>query len=246
MADANSSDPIAQLNIPAPLPRMAPELALQVSQAKSQLQAKNLGEYQDETVVEAELPKTAQKGRYRLRRMWSAPKNLAFKAVDFAGDSFVKTQVIARILQSEVDHSKIDDAESVALTPANYKFGYKGVDELYGKLVHVFQVKPRAKRVGLFKGRIYIDVYTGALRRSEGKLVKSPSFFVKNIQFVQDYAEINGFNFPVHLHTTATAKIIGPTVVDITHSEYQVRRMAEVTMQQSPAVKAVSYSSNQR
>ena len=222
---------------------MAPELALQVSQAKSQLQAKNLGEYQDETVVEAKLPKTAQKGRYRLRRIWSAPKSLAFKAVDFAGDGFVQTQVIARILQSEVDHSRSDDAESVALTPANYKFGYKGVEELNGRPVHVFQVKPRAKRVGLFKGKIYIDVYTGALRRSEGKLVKSPSFFVKNIQFVQDYAEINGFNFPVHLHTTATAKIIGPTVVDITHSEYQVRTMAELTTQQTH-VQSVSFSDN--
>lgn len=222
---------------------MAPELALQVCQAKSQLQAKSLGEYEDETIIEAELPKTSQKGRYRLQRVWSAPKSLAFRAIDFAGDGFVKTQVIARILQSEVDRSKSDDEQDAGITAANYKFSYKGLDEIDSHPVHVFQVKPRSKRVGLFKGRIYVDVYSGALRRSEGKMVKSPSFFVKNIQFVQDYMEVGGFNLPTHLHTTATAKIIGPAVIDVTHTNYQARSVSELEIlpSQSPTVRPASY-----
>jgi hypothetical protein len=194
-------------------------------------------------VVEADLPQTAQKGRYRLQRVFYAPKSLAFKAIDFAGDNFVKTNVIARLLQSEVDHTQKGESQTIAITSDNYKFNYKGVDEIAGQPVHVFQVRPRQKRPGLFKGKVYLDVYTGMMRRSEGQMVKSPSFFVKKIEFTQDYAQVDGFNLVSHVHTTAQARIVGKTVVDITHSDYQARSFAQLhapASQQNPSVQNVS------
>ncbi len=108
--------------------------------------------------------------------------------MNFTGDSFVKTNVIARLLQSEVEHAKSTDNSDTAITTENYKFTYKGVQEVEGQpLCHVFQVKPRKNRVGLFKGTVYLNVYTAGMVRAEGKMVKSPSFFVKNIEFSQDY-----------------------------------------------------------
>src|SRR5690242_8774191 len=98
--------PATTLNIPPVRARMSPELALQVHDARLQRQARELAEYTDTTVVEAELPQTAQKGRYQLQRMFSAPRSLAFKAVNFVGDGFVKTNVIARMLQSEVENAQ--------------------------------------------------------------------------------------------------------------------------------------------
>jgi hypothetical protein len=90
-----------------------------------------------------------------------------------------------------------------------------------GRLVHVFQVKPRKKRVGLFKGKIFLDAYSGSLVRVEGSVVKSPSFFVRKIEFVQDYADVGSFTFPVHIHSDAIARVIGRTIVDIYHRDYQ-------------------------
>src|SRR5256885_1083735 len=83
--------------------------------------------------------------------------------------------------------------------------------------LQIYQLKPRSKRPGLFKGRIYLDAHTGSLVRAEGSVVKSPSFFVKKIDFVQDYADVDNFTFPVHIHTNALARVIGRTVVDIFH-----------------------------
>jgi hypothetical protein len=238
----------ATLNIPATPARMSPELALQVHDARTKLQASELGEYADTTTIEAELPQIAQKGRYQLRRMYSAPKSLAFKAVNFVGDNFVKTNVIARLLQSEVDHAKTADDANTAITTDNYKFSYKGVAEVEGKpLCHVFQVKPRHKRVGLFKGTIYLDVYTGAMVRAEGRMVKSPSFFVKNIEFSQDYTNVDGFDMVSHIHSTADARIVGKTIVDITHTDVQARSVYELqasspVQQQTPTMRSVSYT----
>ena len=205
----------------AVLPRMAPELALQVCRGRSVIQAEQLAAYSATTLIRAKLLDTSQYGEYEVQQHYLAPRTLAFKAVRFTGDTFVKTNVITRLLQSEVDHLQKDDPALNAISPANYKFSYKGTNELQGRMVHVYQVKPRQRRVGLFKGRIYVDVYTGSLVRAEGRPVKSPSLFIKKVDFVQDYADIGPFTLPVHVHSEATARIVGRAIVDVYQRDYQ-------------------------
>ena len=231
--------PVAVVALPV-LPRMAPELALQVCRGRSVLQASQLASYSATTVIRAQLPDTSQFGEYEVQRHYSAPRSLAFKALRFTGDAFVKTNVITRLLQSEVDHVQKDDPAQNAISPANYKFSYKGTSQLEGRLVHVFQLKPRQKRASLFKGRIYIDAYSGSLVRAEGKPAKSPSLFIKKIEFVQDYADIGPFTFPVHIHSEATARIVGRAIVDVYQRDYQpIANPVTTTViarQQSPAL----------
>jgi len=214
--------PPAVLPTQAPLPRMAPEFALEVFEGHAAAQSAGLAGYSATTLIRAELPATSQYGEYELQKHYSAPRTLAFKALRFTGDAFVKSNVIARLLQQEVDHVQKDDPAVTALSAANYKFSYKGTWELDGRAVHVFHIKPRQKRAGLFKGKIYLDAYTGTLARAEGKLVKSPSFFIKKIEFVQDYADIQLFTFPVHTHSEAQTRVVGRAVVDIYQRDYQL------------------------
>lgn len=215
-ATASETVPVA----PAALPRMAPELALQTFEQRSARQSAELAAYSARTVIRAELPESAQTGEYELERHYSAPHTLEFKAVRFRGDGFVKNNVITRLLQSEVDHVQREEGPQTAITGQNYKFSYKGAKEISGREVQVFQLKPRTKRPGLFKGRVYLDAFTGSLVRAEGSVVKSPSFFVKRIEFVQEYEDVGGFTFPVHIHSEARARILGRAVVDIYHNDY--------------------------
>jgi hypothetical protein len=141
--------------------------------------------------------------------------------VKFEGDGFVKTNVIGRILQSEVDLVQKGNSADMAITERNYRFNYKGRDIIDGHSVHVYQLKPRKKRPGLFKGRVYIDAQTGNILRAEGSLVKSPSFFVKKVEFVQDYTDVKGFTFPTYLRTIAKARIIGLAIVHVFHRGYE-------------------------
>jgi hypothetical protein len=141
--------------------------------------------------------------------------------VRFEGDKFVKSNVILRVLQSEVQHVEREEGALTAITTANYKFGYKGNAMVNGRPVHVYSVKPRQKRPGLFKGKVYLDTSSGNLRRVEGTLVKSPSFFIKKIDFVQDYADFDGFTLPVHIHSEAKTRVVGRAVVDIVTRNYE-------------------------
>ena len=216
------------ISVPVPPPRMSPELALTTYLDLAHRQLTDLGAYSDETTVDADLPDTSQHGRYELRRTFQAPKTLAFAAVHFAGDGFVKTNVIVRLLQSEVDHVQKGEGRLTAITTENYKFSWKGVDTLDGRTFYRYQVKPRQKRPGLFKGFILVDSVSGHLRRAEGSVIKSPSFFVKKLEFVQDYAAFGQFSLPVHVHSVARTRLVGRAVVDISHDRYQAKSLSEI------------------
>jgi hypothetical protein len=215
------TQPVPLLGASAQLPVMSPDLALSAYQQRSSQQAAALAAYSAVTVVRAELPDTSQQGEFELQRKFEAPHSLQFTPVHYTGDGFVKSNVITRLLQSEVDHVQKDDPALTAISPANYKFSYKGVSRIQDRLVHVYQVKPHKKRPGLFKGRVYLDARSGALVRVEGNVVKSPSFFVKHIEFWQDYTDVQSFTLPVRIHSEAKARIVGRTIVDITHRDYQ-------------------------
>jgi len=208
------------LQVGTELPMMSADLALANYERRAALQPSQLASYSAVSVIHAELPDSAQQGEFEVERTYSAPHTLLFKPVRFVGDKFVKSNIIARVLQSEVDHVEKDDGAATAISPENYKFSYKGKGEAQGRLAYVYQLKPRSKHVGLFKGRMYLDAHTGSLVRVEGNVVKSPSFFVNHIQFVQDYSDFGAFTLPVHVHSEAKARLVGRTIVDITHMHY--------------------------
>jgi hypothetical protein len=206
----------------APHANLAPDLALRTFEERQHSQLSTPPSYSAAVVVNALLPDTSQQGEFTLKRRFIAPKTLEFTPVRFSGDNFVKTNVINRVLQSEVDHVTKDSGASTAINDENYRFTYKGTEMLDGASAHVYQVKPRKKRMGLFKGRIYIDSTTGNLRRAEGVLVKSPSFFIKKLGFVQDYTTLAGYTLPKHIYSVAGTRLVGQVVVDIATSDYQL------------------------
>ncbi len=202
-------------------PLLSPDAALQALDSRWHYQATALAGYSDITVIEASLPDSSQRGSFELTRRYAAPRTLEFKPVNFTGDGFVKSNVILRMLTAEAEHVNKDDGAATAITEQNYKFSFKGTENEDGRAVYVYQVKPRHKRVNLFKGKIYVDACTGSMLRAEGSVVKTPSFFVRKVDFVQEFTEVNGFTLPSHLHSVSKVHIIGRTIVDVLHRDYR-------------------------
>lgn len=218
--------------VPAPAPTPGVELkaspqvltadaALAAYHQRMQQQSVQLASYSDTTLMQAQLPDTSQTGEYELQRSYSAPNRLQYTPVRFSGDGFVKSNVMLRLLQSEVEHVTKQQGEETAITDRNYKFSLKAMEDVDGRRCYVFQVKPIKKKVGLFKGRVLIDAETGAMRRAEGTLVKSPSWWIKKVEFVQDYAETGGFVLPSKMASISKVRVVGRTVVNIFHNNYQ-------------------------
>jgi hypothetical protein len=210
------------------MPALLPEQALQAFQDRVRRQLWSLQGHTDDTLVTAEVPEASQRAAFELQRTFVAPRSLKYRAINFTGNTFLKSNVILRVLQSEVDFVEKGHRSETALTEANYKFSYKGEQRLDEHEVYVYQAKPRHKKVGLFKGHIYLDAHNGNPMRSEGVMVKSSSLFVRKIEFVQDWVEINRYIFPAHLHTNARVRILGHVVLDVYHRDYRNITIAEL------------------
>jgi hypothetical protein len=226
----------ASLVFSASAPRLSADTALTVYERGLAQQANSLAAYTVTSLVDAELPESAQHAEFELQQHYAAPSSLDFSPLRSSGDAFVKSNVIARLLQSEVDHVHRREQSQTAISSANYKFSYKGLTKVNDVSVHVYEVKPHKKRVGLFKGKIFVDASTGYLVRAQGRIVKSPSFFVKKIDFVQDYATVDGFTLPGHLHSEAQTRIIGKTIVDIVNRDYRTEPSAGSLALQSAVI----------
>ncbi len=172
---------------------------------------------QMEVDIDAKLPKLSKQGKLRALRFVSTLGKITYKALGFSGDNTVKQEVIARYLSLETEDR---DTSSVAVTPANYKFQLKAVLTQSEQKTYIFQLNPKKKRVGLFKGEIWLDGATGMPVRESGRWVKSPSVFVKKVEFVQEFALQDGVALPSHIESTIDTHIAGKAELSINFTNF--------------------------
>jgi hypothetical protein len=206
---------------------LAPETILDHYCAASHGQALALRGASMDVDIEASIPKLKKEGRLRALRRISELGRITYEALRFDGDGTVKNQVIARYLTAEAEAQK-EESPSLAVTPENYKFKYKGLNQLNGRDVHVFEVSPRKKRQGLFKGEVWIDAATYLRVKESGSLVKNPSIFLKRVEFVRKYEIRDGLSVPLQVQSVVTTRLVGKAELTIAYSNYSVDSSARV------------------
>jgi hypothetical protein len=167
--------------------------------------------------IDAKIPRLEKHGRLLALRKISRLGVITYKALGFSGDNTVKQEVITRYLSAE---SEGRANGTIAISPANYKFKLKGEMERNGRRVDVLQITPRKKVVGLFKGELWVDAETGMPVRESGQFVKSPSVFLKKINFVRDYDIEDGVSIPAHIESTVDTRIVGKAELEISFSNF--------------------------
>ncbi len=197
--------------------------------AASQSQARLLEGATMDVEIEAALPKLKKEGKLHALRHISALGRITYEALRFDGDATVKRQVIERYLTAEAEAQR-SAVPSLALTPENYKFKYRGTSELDGIKAYVFQVTPRKKRAGLFKGEIRIDSVTYLRVQESGVFVKSPSIFLKRVSFVRKYAIYNGVSVPRQVQSVVETRVAGKAELTIDYSNFSFPAAAAVAL----------------
>jgi hypothetical protein len=170
----------------------------------------------EEVDIDAAVPKYKKQGKLHALRRISTLGRITYKALGFSGDNVVKTEVIANYLKAEVDAAS-KDASEAALSPDNYKFKYKGAETWNGRQVYILRVNPRHKKVGLFKGELWLDSETYMPVRETGTFVKSPSLMLKKVQFVREYDLQNGVSVPQRTESHVETRFFGKVVLNINY-----------------------------
>jgi len=201
-------------------------------QAANQEQQVRLRDASMEMEIEARLPRLKKEGSLHALRQITRLGQISYEAVRTAGDKMVNKDVIARYLAAEAEASKgiVDSrgrAQSIGLTPDNYKFKQKAVLTTSGRRIYIFQVTPRKSRLGLFKGEIWVDSGTGMPVREAGRFVKSPSVFLSNVDFVREYETIDGLAVPDKVETRVETRLVGLAELNIRYSNYSFLQTAQ-------------------
>jgi ribosomal protein S6E (S10) len=162
-----------------------------------------------------QLDKTAS---VEARRHVSADGAVDYELIAKEGDKTIQKELINRFIGTEVDPHRSFGSE-VAVTPENYKFKFKGTREEAGRTVDMFELHPKKKRVGLFKGEVWVDIDTGLSVHESGTLVKSPSVFLKDVRFIRDYEIRDGYALPKSTTIYTKTRFWGMAELDVDYSD---------------------------
>jgi len=146
--------------------------------------------------IQGDIPRLKKQGRFHALRRISPMGLISYDRRHFEGDGTVKNQLIIRYLSAEAERRK-EQTSSMAVTPDNYRFKYKGRRVLDGREAHLFQISPIKKREGMFQGELWLDVDTCLPLREAGSLVKRISVFVRKTAFVRTFEIHDGLSFPL-------------------------------------------------
>jgi len=185
--------------------------------ANTQAQESSLRGMQMDMDINAELPKLQKQGKLHALRHISRVGQITYQGLKFIGDNTIKNDVVVRYLRAETESQNIPQ---MGITPKNYKFKYKGVLEQDGRRLYVFHLTPRKKRVGLFKGELWVDASTYLPYRESGHFVKNPSIFLKKVEFTRDYEIRDGIAYPKHIESTVDTRFWGKAEMSIEFSNY--------------------------
>jgi hypothetical protein len=170
--------------------------------------------------IAAAIPKLKKQGKLHALRRITALGRITYEKLRFEGDGTVKSQVINRYLEAEAEAQE-EPGASVAVMPENYNFKYKGRKQLDGREVHQFQVTPKHKRQGLFRGDLWIDAQTFLRVQESGYLVKSPSVFLKRVAFVRKYDIRDGISVPREERSEVDTRLgVGTLEMTVQFSNY--------------------------
>ena len=141
------------------------------------------------------------------------------------GSEYIRTKVLKAVLDGERDVIAHRETARSSLTLSNYAFQPNGID---GDGLAKVLLSPRRKEHVLVSGMMALHVTDGSLVRLQGRLAKSPSVWLKNVEIVRTYDRIHGTVLPIRLESTAQVRLLGEAKLRMTYvySEIDGRPLA--------------------
>jgi Outer membrane lipoprotein-sorting protein len=160
-----------------------------------------------------------------------APPNLKTYTVQHAAGSGLGETIVRRMLEGEIAMTKKSSATDIS--EDNYNFRFVREEDVDGKRCHVLEMLPRRKDKNLLRGSVWVDANTYLLRRAEGSLAMSPSWWVRNVNIVLLFGDAGGMWLQTGLEATANVRILGQATVISHDVSYEIREVVAVNVSTS-------------
>ena len=143
---------------------------------------------------------------------------LTYSIVAQGGSERIRRRVLQAVLESEQENSTSAEWSRGNLSRANYTFDFGGHA---GNGMLKMQLTPRRRDTRLVLGSALVTAKSGNLVRVEGRLSKSPSFWVRSVNVSRSYSPVGRVMMPVAVESTADVRIAGMSTFSMTY-DYQM------------------------
>ena len=170
--------------------------------------------YQARRRLEASSAKLNESAWLEAVTAYDPAAGFTYSVVAQGGSDRIRKRVLEGVLEAEKESSTIAEWRKGNLSRANYAFDFGGqTDDGMLKM----QLTPRRRDSRLVNGSALLTANSGSLVRVEGRLSKSPSFWVRWVDVSRSYAPIAGAMMPVAVESTADVRIAGMSTFSMTY-----------------------------
>jgi len=158
---------------------------------------------------------------------YSPETGFRYEITSEGGSDYMRTKVLKAVLDGERDVIARGETTRSSLAPINYRFQPNGID--VDGFANVL-LSPRRKERVLVSGMMALNTTDGGLVRLQGRLAKSPSFWIKNVDIVRTYERIGGSVVPVALESKAQVRFLGEATLHMiyVYSEINGHQLAPI------------------
>ena len=133
-------------------------------------------------------------------------RGFTYEIVREGGSDYVRNKILRGMLVSEQKLIAGGKRLHASLESMNYRFEDGGMAD--GGLQRVL-LKPAKKSDGILNGSVLVDPESGLMTRIEGRLVKSPSFWLRDVDVTYKYAHVGDRVVPVEMTSTGRVRMFG-------------------------------------
>jgi hypothetical protein len=142
-----------------------------------------------------------------------------FQILSEGGSEYIREKVLRVVLQAEREAIAQGETARSALALDNYRFQASGIDSDGLANVRLF---PRRQERVLVSGTMFLKATDGDLVRLQGRLAKSPSFWVKDVDIIRSYERIDDTVMPVAMKTSAHVRFLGDATLTMKYEYREV------------------------
>jgi hypothetical protein len=174
--------------------------------------------YQARRRLEASSAKLKESAWMEAVTQYDPAAGFTYSIVAQGGSERIRRRVLEGVLKAEQENSTRAEWNKGTLSRANYAFDFGGHA---GDGMLKMQLTPRRRDSRLVLGSALLTAKSGNLVRVEGRLSKSPSFWVRWVNVSRSYSPIGGSMMPVAVESTADVRIAGMSTFSMTY-DYQM------------------------
>jgi Outer membrane lipoprotein-sorting protein len=146
-------------------------------------------------------------------------------------------RILRDILAKETESPK--EAQRKEVSPDNYDFQLMGEETVNGRRCFVLGIHPKRQEKDMLRGKVWVDAENYTMYRIEGQVVKSPSWWIRDLYILMTFAPVDGVWLHTATHAVADVRFKGKYVMDSHDVKYSsAAQTAAVTKRRNPGILA--------